>query len=159
MCRCRKTKRFLGKWKPVIYILKQIGIVFFLCHRLSVPGVLLTLLPWWLPLSGSLLCTKAPGVTESYYTIRHSGNGMMCNDVVFYFLSCIIWAHLTCCSSYRQANGKDNHIALWCKFGTAWKLQTHWDTLHIYRWVMLLRWSSLYNRLWCPFLWHQILIR
>lgn len=69
----------------MIYILKQIGIVFFFRYRLSVPAVLLTQLPWCLPLSGSLLCTEAPAVTESYYTIKPSGNGMMCNDVVSYF--------------------------------------------------------------------------
>lgn len=83
----------------MVYILRQIGIVFFLSNRLSVPGVPLTLLSWWLPLSGCLLCTKAPAVRQSYYSIKPSGNGMMCNDVVFYFLSCIIWAHLTSCSS------------------------------------------------------------
>lgn len=47
------------KADKIIYILKQIGIVFFLRYRLSVHGVLLTLLSWWLPLSSSLLCTKA----------------------------------------------------------------------------------------------------
>lgn len=92
------------KSQQMCYMLKQIGIVFFLCHRLSVSGELLTRLQWWLPPSDSLLCTKAPVVAESYYTIKPSGSGMMCNDVVSHFLSCIIWAHLTSCSSSQTAS-------------------------------------------------------
>lgn len=37
------------------------------------------------PLRLSLLCTKAPAVTKSHYTIKPSGNGMMCGNVVLSF--------------------------------------------------------------------------
>lgn len=59
------------------------------------------------PLSGRLLCIRAPAMMESYYNFQPSGIGVMHSDVLLClflsFFSIITWIHLTSCSSQQTS--------------------------------------------------------
>lgn len=122
MCQYSKTKRFLWMCRPMsgLYTETNWNCLFPLCYRLSGPPVLLTLLSWWLHLSGSLHGTKAPLVTESHYTIKPGGNGSVCNAVVSYIVFILYYmGSLNLPASLKRlASGEDTHTALWCEFVT-----------------------------------------